>query len=110
MRKMRCLLNPLHIREILTPMPEVHFTVRLPDGVTRDCYSPSTVIRSYFKAGEKLNMREFLIRSRKGLSEASERVRAKFGFGCGSAAAQLDDIERWSAGYSEDAIIQILEI
>ncbi len=53
---------------------------------------------------------EFVRRSRQALAEASERVRAKFGFGCSSAAAQLSEIERWSRSYTHDAVIRIISI
>jgi uncharacterized repeat protein (TIGR04042 family) len=91
-------------------MPEVVFTIRLPDGVTRECYSPSSVVRRYFAEGEEMPVMEFVRRSRKALAEASERVRAKFGFACSSAAAQLDEIEHWSRSYAHDAVVQIVSI
>ena len=91
-------------------MPEVIFTVELPDGATKECYSPSSVVRRYFAEGEKMPVAEFVRRSRRALAEASERVRAKFGFGCSSAAAQLSEIERWSRSYTHDAVIRIVSI
>jgi len=91
-------------------MPEVLFTVQLPDGVTRNCYSPSTVIKNYFTEGEELPVTEFLTRSRKALAEASERVRAKYGFSCSSASAQLADIEEWTRKYPGDSTVRILHI
>jgi uncharacterized repeat protein (TIGR04042 family) len=91
-------------------MPEVIFTVELPDGATKECYSPSTIVRSYFSKGEEMPLAEFVRRSRKALAEASERVRAKFGFGCSSVAAQLGEIEHWSRSYTQDAVIRIVSI
>ena len=91
-------------------MPAVFFTVRLPDGTTKDCYSPSSVVRRYFTAGEELTAAEFVARSRQALTEASERVRAKFGFACTSAAAQLAEIERWTGAYPGNARIRILNL
>lgn len=81
-------------------MPEVLFTVQLANGTTKHCYSPSTVVRDYFQEGEELPVAEFVTRSRKALAEASERVRAKYGFSCSSAASSLAEIEEWSRGYS----------
>ena len=95
---------------IPSSMPEVLFTVELPDGVTRECYSPSTVVCRYFAKGEEMPLAEFVRRSRKALAEASERVRAKFGFGCGNAAAQLSEIEHWSRSYAHDAVVRIISI
>ena len=54
---------------------------------------------------------EFLMRSRKALAEASERVRAKFGFSCSSAASQLAEIEQLSRNYSPNyEIVRILHV
>ena len=91
-------------------MPEVVFTIELPDGNRMECYSPSTVVRNYFVLGEQLPVEEFLVKSRKALSEASERVRAKFGFACSSAASQLNEIETRMQNYAGDSQIRIREI
>jgi uncharacterized repeat protein (TIGR04042 family) len=91
-------------------MPEVIFTIQLTDGITSECYSPSSVVRRYFAEGEEMPIMEFVRRSRKALAEASERVRAKFGFACSSAAAQLGEIEHWSQGYAHDAVVRIVSI
>jgi uncharacterized repeat protein (TIGR04042 family) len=91
-------------------MPEVIFTIELPDGATKECYSPSSVVRHHFAKGEEMPLSEFVRRSRKALAEASERVRSKFGFGCSSAASQLSEIEHWSRIYTQDAVIRIVSI
>ena len=91
-------------------MPEVLFTVQLPGGETQECYSPSSVVRRYFAAGEEMTVAEFLGRSRKALAEASERVRAKFGFSCSSAAAQLTDIEQWTRALPRESTVRVLRI
>jgi uncharacterized repeat protein (TIGR04042 family) len=72
-------------------MPEIVFTVQLPDGTTKECYSPSTVVLQHFRQGDEMSVAEFHDRSRKAFPAASERVRAKFGFACSSAAAELED-------------------
>jgi uncharacterized repeat protein (TIGR04042 family) len=91
-------------------MPEVLFTIQLPDGITKECYSPSSVVRRYFVPGEEIPMPEFLRRSRIALTEASKRVQAKFGFACGNAAAQLDQIERWANTYPQHSVVRIIRI
>jgi uncharacterized repeat protein (TIGR04042 family) len=91
-------------------MPEVIFTIQLPDGLTKECYSPSTVVLRHFLRGEEMSVAEFLARSRKAFPAASERVRAKFGFACSSAASQLANIEEWTRAYASDAKIRILDI
>ena len=91
-------------------MPEVLFTVQLPDGITKECCSPSTAVLNHFRQGEELSVAEFLARSKEAFAAASERVRARFGFGCTSAAAQLAKIEDWACAYPSDATIRILQI
>jgi uncharacterized repeat protein (TIGR04042 family) len=91
-------------------MPEVLFTIQLPGGETRQCYSPSTVVRDYFGAGDEMPAAEFLARSRKALAEASERVRVKYGFGCASAATQLAAIEQWMRACPADGVVRILSV
>jgi uncharacterized repeat protein (TIGR04042 family) len=91
-------------------MPEVIFTIQFPDGITKECYSPSTVVLNHFRQGEEMSVAEFVSRSRQAFAAASERVRLKFGFACSSAAAQLASIEEWTRSYANDAIIRILHI
>jgi uncharacterized repeat protein (TIGR04042 family) len=91
-------------------MPAVIFTIQLPDGVEKKCYSPSTIVRKYFAAGEEIPVMEFLDRSRKAYTEASERVRAKYGFACGAAAAELAGIEETATGFGPADLIRILSI
>jgi uncharacterized repeat protein (TIGR04042 family) len=91
-------------------MPEVLFTIQLPDGAEKQCYSPSTVVRDYFAAGEEMPVAEFLERSRKAYAEASERVRAKYGFACSSAASQLADLEQTTRAFQREAPVRIVRI
>ena len=91
-------------------MPEVHFTVQLPDGSREQCYSPSTVVCRYFKQGEEMSVTDFLTRSRAALAEASERVRARYGFACSSVSAQLQEIEQFTKRQPPDGQVRILSI
>ncbi len=91
-------------------MPEVIFTIELPNGEKKRCYSPSTVIRDYFKIGDEFLMSDFVNRSREALTEASERVRAKFGFYCTSASAQVAEIEFFARSQPADGKVRILNI
>ena len=91
-------------------MPEVLFTVRLPDGAEKNCYSPSTVVREHFHTGDEMPLAEFLTRSRTALAAASERVRAKYGFSCSSAMDQLATIQGWAADYPDGGTVRILNI
>ena len=74
-------------------MPEVHFEVRWPSGLTRRYYSPSTIVHEHLKAGSSYEIREFLKRTETAMNAASERVRAKFGYTCSSAMDTLAQIQ-----------------
>jgi uncharacterized repeat protein (TIGR04042 family) len=74
-------------------MPEMTFTVEWPDGSLQECYSPSLVMHDYLTTGESYPVSEFVHRVATALDEASQRVRAKYGFACTSASAQRDDIQ-----------------
>ncbi|HEX3775737.1 MAG TPA: MSMEG_0569 family flavin-dependent oxidoreductase [Polyangiaceae bacterium] len=74
-------------------MPEMHFRVRWPNGAVVDCYSPSYVIEDYFAVGNAYSVPDFVERARAALTIASERVAARYGFGCSSALDQLRAIE-----------------
>ncbi|MBD5778042.1 MSMEG_0570 family nitrogen starvation response protein [Pelagicoccus sp. NFK12] len=91
-------------------MPETPFTVELPDGSVRDCYSPSSVVREYFTRGETLTVEEFVSKSRIALNEASSRVEAKFGFACSGAMSSLANIERWSSALEKGDLLKITKI
>lgn len=81
-------------------MPAMHFRVQWPDESTRDCYSPSTIVRDYLEVGASYPLPEFMDRSRAALNAASERVREKYGFACSSAMDELQTLERLAAGYA----------
>lgn len=73
-------------------MPEMYFEVRWPDGQKDRCYSPSLVIQDYLDAGTSYPVGDFVHRCEQALGEASERVKAKYGFYCSSAMDQLGRI------------------
>jgi putative flavoprotein involved in K+ transport len=77
-------------------MPEVHFTLRWPDGAAQECYSPSTVIERHLVEGGVYPCAELLRRSRAALEGATERVREQRGFACTAAPQQLAEIEEWA--------------
>lgn len=74
-------------------MPEMHFTVRWPDGCDHTCYSPSLVVQEHLTPGQSYPLDDFLRRTHEALSIASERVRAKYGFACSRALDQWAEIE-----------------
>lgn len=82
-------------------MPEMRFRVRWPDQSISLCYSPSQVIKDFFKPGEAYELEDFIARSRAALQIAGERVRQKYGYSCSSAMSQLDEIETIAARFAD---------
>ncbi|ADU72753.1 MSMEG_0570 family nitrogen starvation response protein [Pantoea sp. At-9b] len=69
-------------------MPAMHFVVCWPDGSKDTCYSPSTAIEKHLEVNHPYALEEFVTLSTRALDEASERVKAKFGYFCSSAQDQ----------------------
>lgn len=84
-------------------VPELHFTVRWPDGSLERCYSPSRTVKDYLSPGQSYPLTDFVHRTTSALELASERVRSRHGFACTSAAQQLEAIERSAAVFGRDA-------
>jgi len=82
-------------------MPEMHMSILWPDGSEEHCYSPSLVLKDYFRAGNSYALADFRARSRTALTIAGERVRAKFGFSCSRAANQLARIEERCLAFAD---------
>jgi uncharacterized repeat protein (TIGR04042 family) len=89
-------------------MPEMTFEVQWPDGRVQQCYSPSLVMHDYLTSGSHYTVAEFLDRSAKALQEASDRVRAKFGFACTSAAATNEKIISTATRFAPNAMIRVV--
>jgi len=88
-------------------MPEMHFTVRWPDGDDTRCYSPSLVVREYLEVGRSYPLPDFMERSRTMLNIGSERVRAKYGFACSQAMDQLAEIEHIATRFAGTADAEV---
>jgi uncharacterized repeat protein (TIGR04042 family) len=91
-------------------MPEVELTLEWPDGGRSRLYSPSTVILKHLSPGQTMTVAELRAKGTLALRQASERVRARYGFACTRAdeeerrlleqAARFGEAERvgiWSA-------------
>ena len=91
-------------------MPEFRFSVKLPDGEVRDCYSPSSVVTAFFRPGETLCWAEFLSRTHTALRAAQERVRERYGFACSSATAEAESLEKLRSKYAETALVNVVEL
>ena len=85
-------------------MPEIFVRTIWPDGTNMRCYSPSLVIEEFLTAGQSYPVAEFVSRSREALTIGSDRVRAKYGFGCGHAMAQLEAIESKAVEYADGLV------
>jgi uncharacterized repeat protein (TIGR04042 family) len=81
-------------------VPEVHFSVRWPDGRSELFYSPSLIVEEYFEPGVGYPLAEFVDKSRTCMRIADARVREKYGFGCAESRATLARIEAKAARYS----------
>jgi uncharacterized repeat protein (TIGR04042 family) len=92
-------------------MPEIRFRIRWSDGTEEVCYSPSLVVKQYFTPDQVYDLEDFVARSRTALQIASDRVKAKYGYPCGLALGQLDQIEKRAAQYSHlpQAQVQFLQ-
>ncbi|MEW5810349.1 MAG: MSMEG_0570 family nitrogen starvation response protein [Actinomycetota bacterium] len=88
-------------------MPEMTFELQWPDGTRQRCYSPSLVMHDYLQTGTSYTVAEFVRRSGTALAIASERVRAKYGFACTSAAATTDEIRSSAARFPADAVMVV---
>ena len=89
-------------------MPEMTFDVRWPDGSVQRCYSPSLVMHDHLSVGVAYTVAEFVDRSATGLTEAGDRVRAKFGFACTSAAESSSRIAAAAAGFPSAATMCVV--
>lgn len=91
-------------------MPEMSVVVRWPDGREQDCYSPSLVMHDHLSVGGRYTVADFERRATHALGVASERVRAKYGFACTSAAATTDQIARAATAYSPDDLVEVVRM
>ncbi|MET0448305.1 MAG: MSMEG_0570 family nitrogen starvation response protein [Aeromicrobium sp.] len=91
-------------------MPEMTVTVRWPDGRVDDCYSPSLVMHDHLTPGTTYRVDDFTRRSGTALDEASERVRAKYGFACTASAASFERIRATASSFSADDLVEVIDM
>jgi uncharacterized repeat protein (TIGR04042 family) len=91
-------------------MPEMSVVVRWPDGREQDCYSPSLVMHDHLVEGASYAVADFERRAVRALDIASDRVRAKYGFACTSAAATTEQIRRAASTYSPDQLVEVVRM
>lgn len=85
-------------------MPEMTFTVAWPDGATQQCYSPSLVMHDFLQIETTYAIDDFMARTTTALQQASERVKARYGMYCTSAAAQLDELRATRTNYDDGSV------
>lgn len=88
-------------------MPEVRLSLEWPDGVITEIYSPSTVILEHLRPGETLPVAMLQARGLEALRNASERVRARYGFACTRTDEEAAKLERRVAAYQADQLVKI---
>ena len=91
-------------------MPEMSVVVRWPDGREQDCYSPSLVMHDHLAEGGSYAVADFVTRATTALGIASDRVRARYGFACTSAAATTEQIARAATAYSPDDVVEVVRM
>jgi uncharacterized repeat protein (TIGR04042 family) len=92
-------------------MPETRFKIQWPDGSEETCYSPSSIVRSYFEIDRDYDLDDFVDRAQTALTIASDRVRAKYGRPCGLAIGQLAEIQSKALQFDvhSDPIVRVIE-
>jgi uncharacterized repeat protein (TIGR04042 family) len=88
-------------------VPEVLLTLQWPDGRTSELYSPSTVILEHLPPGTTLSVGELEQRAVEALRQASERVRARYGFACTRADEEREKLRRHAADYAADQPVTV---
>ncbi len=88
-------------------MPEVLLTLEWPDGNTSELYSPSTVILQRLRPGQSLPVSALRTEAINALEEASERVRARYGFACTRTDEERRKLETTAAGFDDTALVHI---
>ncbi|MCP9860193.1 MSMEG_0570 family nitrogen starvation response protein [Cyanobium sp. Cruz-8H5] len=88
-------------------MPEVELTLEWPDGGRSRLYSPSTVILEHLAPGQTLSVAELRTRGTLALRQASERVRARYGFACTRADEEERRLLEQASRFGEQELVGI---
>jgi uncharacterized repeat protein (TIGR04042 family) len=91
-------------------MPEVLLELHWPDGEASRFYSPSTIVYEFLKPGQTLTIAELEQRGLAALSEASERVRARYGFACTRTDEEASKLRQRLAMYGLNDRVQVREL
>ncbi len=88
-------------------MPEVVLQLEWPDGRQTNLYSPSTVMLQHLQPGERLSVADLQQRAERALGEASERVRARYGFACTRTDEERSKLRQIASAYTPDQLVRI---
>ena len=88
-------------------MPEVLLDLEWPDGHRTRFYSPSTVVLQHLPPGSERSVAELREAGLRALAEASERVRARYGFACTRTDEEREKLRRRVAEYGADQNVTV---
>ena len=88
-------------------MPEVELTLEWPDWGQSRLYSPSTVILEHLAPGQTVTVAELRAKGTLALRQASERVRARYGFACTRADEEERRLLEQSARFGEQERVSV---
>ena len=91
-------------------MPVTYLNIEWPNEETDQVYSPSSVIQDYFTPGNLLPVDKFLQITNEALTEASERVRRKYGYACTSAQEEIRRVSLKCKDYDAINSVKIISI
>lgn len=91
-------------------MPVTYVNIEWPNEEEDQLYSPSSVIEDFFTTGSQLTVDEFLRVTHEALTEASERVRKKYGYACTSAQAEIKRVSIKCKEYNATNSVKIIAI
>lgn len=91
-------------------MPELIFTTRWPDGRSLQTYSPSLVVHDHLEVGRSYPVPEFVDRAVAALTEASDRVQARWGRPCIAARASMETIRHVASDQRDQGLVVVESI
>jgi uncharacterized repeat protein (TIGR04042 family) len=88
-------------------MPEVLLDLHWPDGHRSRLYSPSTVVLQHLPPGSEMSVAELRTAGLRALAEASERVRARYGFACTRTDEEAARLQELTGRYDPQARVKV---
>jgi len=88
-------------------MPEVELTLEWPDGGRSRLYSPSTAILEHLAPGQTVTVAELRTKGTLALRQASERVRARYGFACTRADEEERRLLVQAAAFAAEELVSV---